>query len=181
MSFLSARDSVLHLFKKEDNISSTVFNILLIVVLVSCICVPVLAWIDTPKFVQYLHKWEKFQVGSNWEFLEFIFNWKCLNFVTCLISAVWGQNFAIICSSLYSSILNVLQKSQNLICYALETTISMYSAISSKDIMKLVISAIRNKFSSKHYDKFKIVLLSLIPFNHLCSRLFRELSQEFKD
>jgi len=65
MSFLSARDSVLHLFKKDDNISSTVFNILLIVALVSCICVPVLAWIDTPKFVQYLHKWEKFQVGSN--------------------------------------------------------------------------------------------------------------------
>jgi hypothetical protein len=36
----------------------------------------VLAWIDTPKFVQYLHKWEKYQVGSNWKFLEFGFNRK---------------------------------------------------------------------------------------------------------
>jgi hypothetical protein len=26
---------------------------------------PVLSWIDTPKFLQYLHKWEQFQVGSN--------------------------------------------------------------------------------------------------------------------
>jgi hypothetical protein len=65
MSFLSARDSVLHLFKKDGSISDSIFNALLIVVLVNCTAVPVLAWIDTPKFVQYLHKWEKFQVGSN--------------------------------------------------------------------------------------------------------------------
>jgi hypothetical protein len=65
MAFLSARESVLHLFKKDDNISDSVFNILLIVMLVNCTCVPVLAWIDTPKFVQYLHKWEQFQVGNN--------------------------------------------------------------------------------------------------------------------
>jgi hypothetical protein len=67
MSFLSARESVLHLFKEDDNISVTVFNILLIVLLSNCICVPVLAWIDTPKFVQYLNKWEQFQVSSNCE------------------------------------------------------------------------------------------------------------------
>jgi len=65
MSFLSARESVLHLFKKDENISDTVFNILLIAMLVNCTCVPVLAWLDTPKFVQYLHKWEQFQVCSN--------------------------------------------------------------------------------------------------------------------
>jgi hypothetical protein len=76
LSFCSAKGIVLHLYKKNDNISDTVFNILLIVMLVNCIGVPVLAWIDTPKFVQYLHKWEKYQVGSNWEFLEFGFNWK---------------------------------------------------------------------------------------------------------
>jgi len=65
MSFLSARDSVLHLFKKDGNISDTVSNILLIGLLVNCTCVPVLAWIDTPKFVQYLHKWEQFQVRNS--------------------------------------------------------------------------------------------------------------------
>jgi hypothetical protein len=72
MSILNARDSVLHLFKNHVNISDSVFNILLIVMLVNYTGVPVLAWIDTPKFVQYLHKWEQFQVGSNWEFVEFI-------------------------------------------------------------------------------------------------------------
>jgi len=65
MSFLSVKDSVMNLFKTDDNISDSVFNILVVVLLVYCICVPVLAWIDTPKFVQYLHKWEQFQVGSN--------------------------------------------------------------------------------------------------------------------
>ena len=65
MTFFSARDSVLHLFKKDDNLSDSIFNIMVIVLLVNCIGVPVLAWIDTPKFLQYLHKWEQFQVGNN--------------------------------------------------------------------------------------------------------------------
>jgi len=65
MSFFSAKDSVLNLFKKDDTISGTIGNILRIVLLVNCIGVPVLAWIDTSKFVQYLHKWEQFQVSNN--------------------------------------------------------------------------------------------------------------------
>jgi heme/copper-type cytochrome/quinol oxidase subunit 1 len=65
MAFLSAKDNVLHLFEIGDNIRVSIFNALLTVMLVNCTGVPVLAWIDTPKFVQYLHKWEKFQVGSN--------------------------------------------------------------------------------------------------------------------
>jgi hypothetical protein len=65
LSFFSAKSMVLDLYKKNDNISDMVFNILVIVSLVNTIVVPVLAWIDTPKFVQYLHKWEKYQVGSN--------------------------------------------------------------------------------------------------------------------
>jgi hypothetical protein len=86
MSFLSAKDNVLHLFKKDDNISGTVSNILLIVMLVNCTGVPVLAWIDTPKFVQYLHKWEQFQVGSNGEFMLFIINKKIISFLLFYIS-----------------------------------------------------------------------------------------------
>jgi len=65
MSFLTARESVLHLFQKGDNISDSVFNIIFIILLVNCTGVPVLEWIDTPKFVQYLHKWEQFQVSNN--------------------------------------------------------------------------------------------------------------------
>ena len=64
ISFLSAKDSVPHLFKKNDNSTECIYNSVLIYMLVNCTGVPVLAWIDTPKFVQYLHKWEQFQVGS---------------------------------------------------------------------------------------------------------------------
>jgi hypothetical protein len=92
LSFLSASYSVLHLFKKDDNIRGTVSNTLIIVLLVNCVCVPVLTWIDTPKFVQYLHKWEQFQVGSNWDFLEFSFNWKWLNFVFVLFKQYEDRN-----------------------------------------------------------------------------------------
>jgi len=65
MSFLSGGYSILYLFKRDDNISVTVFNIFVIVNLVNYIGIPVLTWIDTPKFVQYLHKWETFQVSNN--------------------------------------------------------------------------------------------------------------------
>jgi len=65
MSFLSARDSVLNLFKKDNNTSECIYSTVLIVMLVNCTGVPLLAWIDTSKFVQYLHKWEKFHVGNN--------------------------------------------------------------------------------------------------------------------
>jgi hypothetical protein len=64
LSFFSARDSVLHLFQRGDNIGNSVYNIFVIILLVNCSGVPVLAWIDTPKFVQYLHKWEQFQVRN---------------------------------------------------------------------------------------------------------------------
>ena len=51
MSFFSARDSVLNLFKKDDSMSGSIFNILMVVMLVNCIGVLVLAWVDTPKLV----------------------------------------------------------------------------------------------------------------------------------
>jgi hypothetical protein len=70
-SFLSVRNGVLHLFKKDDSMGDSVYNSLLIIMLVSCTGVPVLAWLDTPKFLQYLQKWEEFQVGRNLKFVEF--------------------------------------------------------------------------------------------------------------
>ena len=65
MSFFTAKDTALNLFQKDDSISDNVNNILGIIMLDICMGVPVLSWIDTPKFVQYLHKWEQFQVGNN--------------------------------------------------------------------------------------------------------------------
>jgi len=65
MSFLSAKNSVLNFFKTDDNISDSIYNIILTVLLVSFTGIPVLTWIDTPKFVQYLHKWVQFQVSND--------------------------------------------------------------------------------------------------------------------
>jgi hypothetical protein len=65
MSFFSAKDSILNLFKNYDDIIDSIYDILVKDLLVNCTDVPVLAWIDTPKFVQYLHKWEQFRVGNN--------------------------------------------------------------------------------------------------------------------
>jgi len=65
MSFLSAWESFLNLYKDVDNSSGTVSCILVMVMLVNSLGAPVLAWIDTPKSVQYLHRWKQFQVGSN--------------------------------------------------------------------------------------------------------------------
>ncbi|GFG36031.1 hypothetical protein Cfor_05620, partial [Coptotermes formosanus] len=61
ISFLSVRNGLLYLFKKDDSIGESIYNSLLIMMLVNGTCVPVLAWLDTPKFVQYLHKWKEFQ------------------------------------------------------------------------------------------------------------------------
>ena len=65
MSFLNARNIVLHLLKKDDSIGVSIFNSMMIVILLNCTGVPVSAWLDTPNFLQYLLKWEQFQVGSN--------------------------------------------------------------------------------------------------------------------
>jgi hypothetical protein len=76
MSILIAWNNILDVFKKDGSINNTVYNSVLIIMLVTCTCLPVLSWIDTPKLVQYLHQWETFQVGSKSEFLQFITNRK---------------------------------------------------------------------------------------------------------
>jgi hypothetical protein len=76
MTFLSASDIFPHVrvLKKDDSISGTIFNILLIFSLVNGTGVPFLSWIDTPKFLQYLRKWEQFKVGINSQFIDFSVN-----------------------------------------------------------------------------------------------------------
>jgi hypothetical protein len=65
LSFCSAWGSFLNVYKNADNSSGTVSYIMVMIMLVNSLGAPVLAWIDTPKSVQYLHRWEQFQVGSN--------------------------------------------------------------------------------------------------------------------
>jgi len=87
LSFFSARDSVLNLFKKDDSMSDSIFNSALLVMLVSCSSFPVFSLIDSPKFVQYLHKWEQFQVGNNSISCNSV-STENYYVLTCLISAV---------------------------------------------------------------------------------------------
>jgi hypothetical protein len=70
-TFFSVTDRLLLLFKNNDDIGDCIYNSIFIVILANCTCVPVLAWLDTPKAVHYFKKWEKFQVGSDSDFLRF--------------------------------------------------------------------------------------------------------------
>ena len=47
--------------KNGDFLTYTFNALMLIAVAVSC-CVPVLLWLDCPKYVQYLNSWAEFQV-----------------------------------------------------------------------------------------------------------------------
>ena len=53
---------MLKLFEKNDDFLTFTFNALMLdAVVVSC-CVPVLFWLDCPKYVRYLNRWAEFQV-----------------------------------------------------------------------------------------------------------------------
>jgi len=45
----------------DDFLTYTFNALMLLAVVVSC-CVPVLLWLDCPKYVQYLNSWSEFQV-----------------------------------------------------------------------------------------------------------------------
>ena len=50
------------LLGENDDFLTYTFNaLMLLAVAVSC-CVPVLLWLDCPKYVQYLNSWAEFQV-----------------------------------------------------------------------------------------------------------------------
>jgi hypothetical protein len=48
--------------------NDTVFTFMIIINLANCTCVPVLAWLDTPKAIQYFKQWEQFQVRGDSNF-----------------------------------------------------------------------------------------------------------------
>jgi hypothetical protein len=47
--------------KNDDFLTYTYNTLMLFGVVVSC-CVPVLFWLDCPKYFQYLNRWAEFQV-----------------------------------------------------------------------------------------------------------------------
>jgi len=62
LAYFNAGDILFKLFEKNDDFLAYTFNALLLdAVVVSC-CLPVLLWLDCPKYVRYLNRWAGFQV-----------------------------------------------------------------------------------------------------------------------
>jgi hypothetical protein len=62
LAYFNAGDLLFKLYEKNDDFLTSTFNALLLdAVAVSC-CLPVLLWLDCPKYVQYLNRWAEFQV-----------------------------------------------------------------------------------------------------------------------
>jgi hypothetical protein len=62
VAYFNTGDILFILLGKNDDFLGYTFNaLMLFAVLISC-CVPVLFWLDCPKYVQYLNRWAEFQV-----------------------------------------------------------------------------------------------------------------------
>ena len=62
VAYFNTRDIFFILMGNNDDFLTHTFNaLMLLAVVVSC-CVPVLLWLDCPKYVQYLNSWSEFQV-----------------------------------------------------------------------------------------------------------------------
>jgi hypothetical protein len=67
----TARQEFMWLFKEDNDFGNTIYISMFAITLANCTCVPVLAWLDTPRAVQYFKKWEQFQVRTASNFLNF--------------------------------------------------------------------------------------------------------------
>ena len=62
VTYFNTRDILfISLGKSDDFLAYTINALMLVAVLFPC-CVPVLFWLDCPKYVQYLSNWAEFQV-----------------------------------------------------------------------------------------------------------------------
>jgi hypothetical protein len=62
VAYFNAGDVLFILLGKNRYFLTYTFNaLMLFAVVVSC-CIPVLFWLDCPKYVQYLNRWAEFQV-----------------------------------------------------------------------------------------------------------------------
>jgi hypothetical protein len=62
LAYFNAGDILLKLFEKNDDFLTYTFNALLMNAVVFSCCLPVLLWLDCPKYVQYLNTWNEIQV-----------------------------------------------------------------------------------------------------------------------
>ena len=62
VAYFNAGDILLILLGKNHDFLTYTFNALMLFAVVLSCCVPVLFWLDGPKYVQYLNRWAEFQV-----------------------------------------------------------------------------------------------------------------------
>jgi hypothetical protein len=58
------RDKIVPFFQNNDEFENLVYVISTLLILLNCVCVPVFAWFDAPKAVEYLENWKLFQVRT---------------------------------------------------------------------------------------------------------------------
>jgi len=62
VAYFNTRDFLFIVMGNNDDfVRHTFYALMLVSVVVSC-CVPLLFWLDCPKYVQYLNSWLEFQV-----------------------------------------------------------------------------------------------------------------------
>jgi hypothetical protein len=65
-TYFGVRYKIIPFFKNDDEeLEDLVYIVMLILFVANFVCVPVFTWLDSPNAVQYLQKWEKFQVCTD--------------------------------------------------------------------------------------------------------------------
>ena len=62
VAYFNTRDFLFVLMGKNDDFLRHTFKALMMLAIVVSCCVPVLLWLDCPKYVEYLNSWAEFQV-----------------------------------------------------------------------------------------------------------------------
>jgi hypothetical protein len=65
ITYSVVRYKLIPFFKNEDTFENLVYIFCLMLLLTNFVCVPVCAWFDAPKAVEYLEKWKMFQVCAD--------------------------------------------------------------------------------------------------------------------
>jgi hypothetical protein len=78
LAYFNAGHILFQLFAKNNDFLTQTFNALLLEAVVFCCCLPVLMWLDSPRYVQYFNQWDEFQV-------------KYIN-ITCLCNCLADDN-----------------------------------------------------------------------------------------
>jgi hypothetical protein len=64
-TYFGVRYKIIPFFKNNDEFENLVYMVMLILVVLTFVLIPVFAWLDAPKTVQYLEEWKKFQACTD--------------------------------------------------------------------------------------------------------------------